>query len=85
MCAFERSEKGMDFFMEEKKNLEVVSGDGSNLSISQVYDHLNVAKPKSATEKPTDIVVPKETHKPSKDKENEDNTDDKEEKKEEEN
>lgn len=56
--------------MEEKKNLEVVSGDGSNLSISQVYDHLNVAKPKSAKEKPTCIVVPKETHKPSKDKKN---------------
>ena len=31
--------------MEEKKNLEVVSGDGSNLDISPVYDHLNAAKP----------------------------------------
>lgn len=69
--------------MEEKKNLEVVSGDGSNLSISQVYDHLNVAKPKSAKEKPTCIVVPKETHKPSKDKKNDNDTDDNDEKKEE--
>lgn len=56
--------------MEEKKNLEVVSGDGSSLDISPVYDHLNVAKPKSAKEKPTGIVVPKETNKNSKNKEN---------------
>lgn len=54
--------------MEEKKNLEVVSGDGSDLDISPVYDHLNVAKPKSAKEKPTCIVVPKETNKISKNK-----------------
>lgn len=47
--------------MEEKKNLEVVSGDGSNLDISPVYEHLDASKPKSAKEKPTDIVVPKET------------------------
>ncbi len=69
--------------MEEKKNLEVVSGDGSNLDISPVYDHLNVAKPKSAKEKPTGIVIPKETNKTSKD-EKEKNKD-KKEKKEEEN
>ena len=63
--------------MEEKKNLEVVSGDGSNLDISQVYDHLNVAKPKSAKEKPTCIVVPKETHKVSKDNKSNDDTENK--------
>ena len=45
--------------MDEKKNLEVVSGDGSNLDISPVYKHLKVAKPKSAKEKPTNIVIPK--------------------------
>ena len=38
--------------MEEKKNIEVVSGDGSNLEISPVYDHLNVSTPKSAEKKP---------------------------------
>lgn len=54
--------------MEEKKNLEVVSGDGSDLDISPVYDHLNVAKPKSTKEKPTNIVIPKETKKASKNK-----------------
>lgn len=46
--------------MGEKKNLEVVSGDGKSLNISPVYDHLNAAKPKSAKEKPTCIVIPKE-------------------------
>lgn len=56
--------------MEEKKNLEVVSGDGSDLDISPVYDHLNVAKPKSTKDKPTDIVIPKETKKTSENKEN---------------
>ena len=46
--------------MEEKKNLEVVSGDGKNLNISPVYEHLNAGKPKSAESKPTNIVIPKE-------------------------
>lgn len=52
--------------MGEKKNLEVVSGDGSSLDISPVYDHLNAGKPKSAKEKPTCIVIPKEKSKTSK-------------------
>lgn len=47
----------------EKKDLEIVSGDGSNLNISPVYEHLNATKPTS--KKPTDIVVPK-TIKPEK-------------------
>jgi hypothetical protein len=63
-------------FMEEKKNLEVVSGDGSELNISPVHDHLNAAKPKSATEKPTNIVIPKEK------KNNADSNDEKEKKEE---
>ena len=46
--------------MEEKKNLEVVSGDGSSLDISPVYDYLNASKPKSAESKPKNIVIPKE-------------------------
>ena len=45
--------------MDEKKNLEVVPGDGSNLDISPVYEHLNASKPKSAESKPTNIVIPK--------------------------
>lgn len=56
--------------MEEKKNLEVVSGNGKDLNISPVYDHLNVAKPKSTKEKPTSIIIPKETDRISKNKTN---------------
>lgn len=52
----------------EKKDLEIVSGDDSNLNISPVYEHLNTAKPKS--KKPKNIVVPKE-------KSDEDKTDEK--------
>ena len=51
--------------MEEKKDIEVVSGDGSNLEISPVYDHLNAGKPTSSDKKPTNIVVPKENTKDS--------------------
>ncbi len=54
--------------MEEKKNLEVVSGDGKDLDISPVYDHLNAGKPKSAENKPTNIVIPKEKKDKDKDK-----------------
>ena len=57
--------------MEEKKNIEIVSGDGSELDISPVNEHLNVGKPKPASEKPTNIVIPKEAHKPSKEKKKE--------------
>lgn len=45
--------------MEDKKDLQIVSGDGSNLDISPVYDHLNAVKPKSTKDKPKNIVVPK--------------------------
>ena len=43
---------------EKKKEIEVVSGDGSNLDISPVYEHINAAKPKNRDKKPTNIVVP---------------------------
>lgn len=46
--------------MDEKKNIEVVSGDGSNLDISPVYEHLNASTPKSSDEKPKNIVIPEE-------------------------
>ena len=54
----------------EKKDIQIISGDGSNLDISPVYDHLNAGKPKSNEKKPKNIVVPKETHKNTKDKKN---------------
>lgn len=52
--------------MEDKKNLELVSGDGSDLNISPVYSHLNESVPKSSEKKPKNVVVPKEL-KPKKD------------------
>ncbi len=52
--------------MEEKKNIEVVSGDGSNLDISPVYEHLNASTPKSSDKKPKNIVVPKKKSKQEK-------------------
>lgn len=44
--------------MEEKKPIEVVSGDGTNLDISPVYDHINEVTPKSHDKKPKNIVIP---------------------------
>ena len=43
-----------------KKEIEVVKGDGSNLEISQVYDHINAAKPQNKDKKPKNIIVPNE-------------------------
>ena len=45
----------------DNKKLEVVSGDGSNLDISPVHEHLTAGKPN--TKKPKNIVVPKESSK----------------------
>lgn len=42
----------------EKKQIEIVNGDGSNLEISHVYDHLNSGKPKCNDKKPKNIVIP---------------------------
>lgn len=43
-----------------KKEIEVVKGDGSNLEISQVYDHINAAKPQTKDKKPKNVIVPNE-------------------------
>ena len=61
--------------MDEKKNIEVVSGDGSNLDISPVYEHLNESTPKSSDEKPKNIVIPQEKPKKEEKKDNEKNED----------
>lgn len=44
---------------ENKKNIEIVNGDGSNLNISPVYEHLNSGKPKCNDNKPKNIIIPK--------------------------
>lgn len=43
---------------DNKKEIEVISGDGSNLDISPVYEHINAAKPKSKDKNPKNIIVP---------------------------
>ena len=44
---------------EEKKDIEVISGDGSNLDITPVYDHISGENRNTNKEKPKNIVVPK--------------------------
>lgn len=61
---------------EDKKKLEVVSGDGSNLEISPVYEHLNAGKPKTAEDKPKNIVIPKVNPSDKKKEEANENDDD---------
>ncbi|MCI8640348.1 MAG: hypothetical protein HFJ59_00485 [Clostridia bacterium] len=48
---------------ENQKNIEIVNGDGSNLDISHVSNHLNSSKPKCKNEKPKNIIIPKLTKK----------------------
>ena len=46
--------------VDNKKKIEIVDGDGSNLNISGVSEHLNAGKPKSSDDNPKNIVIPKE-------------------------
>lgn len=50
---------------EEPKKIEVVSGNGKELDISNVSTHLAIAKPKikNDNEKKKEIVIPKRTNK----------------------
>lgn len=42
---------------EERKDIQIVSGDGSELNISPVYEHISAGKPKP-TEHKEGIVIP---------------------------
>ena len=46
---------------DEQKKIEIVSGNGKNLDISEVSTHLAIAKPKfkDADDKKKEIVIPK--------------------------
>ncbi len=48
---------------ETPKPIKVVNGDGKELEISPVYDHLSIAKPKTSEEKNKKIVIPEEKNK----------------------
>lgn len=43
--------------MDKKKKIQIVTGDGKDLNISPVSQHLEVEKPK---EKKGNIIIPKE-------------------------
>lgn len=43
---------------EEKKEIKVVTGNGKDLEISPVYNHIKINKPTSR-EKKKDVVIPK--------------------------
>jgi hypothetical protein len=45
---------------EDQKELEIVNGDGSELEMSKVFEHLNVIKPKTKEkeEKKKKIIIP---------------------------
>ncbi|MCI8273265.1 MAG: hypothetical protein HFJ55_04195 [Clostridia bacterium] len=52
--------------MADKKEIEVINGNGTNLVISPVYDHINAAKPKNKDKNTKKIVIPTEIKKNSK-------------------
>ncbi len=41
------------------KDIQIVKGNGKDLNISPVYDHISTDKPKSTTKGNKNIVVPK--------------------------
>ena len=45
--------------MEDKENIQIVSGDGSTLDISPVYEHIEPEKP-NTNDRPRNIVIPVE-------------------------
>ena len=43
--------------MEKNKNIEIVEGNGKDLNISHVYDHIDIEKPKEKEKKK--VIIPK--------------------------
>lgn len=42
----------------DKKDINVVSGDGKDLNISPVYDNLDIQKPEEDTNTKKNIIIP---------------------------
>ena len=59
----DEKEKTTDELEEEKKNadIEIVSGDGKNLDISPVYDHIKIDRDqdKNDNDANKEIIIPK--------------------------
>ena len=51
---------------DNKKEIEIVNGDSSDLDISPVYEHIDAGKPKNQDNKPKNIVIPGEKKEDSK-------------------
>ena len=49
---------------EEKKDIEIVQGDGKDLNISPVYDHIKLDKPDNNSQKDKQEIVIPEKKKP---------------------
>ena len=43
---------------EKKKDIEVINGDGKDLDISPVYDHIKIDKSNNQPDKKQKIVIP---------------------------
>lgn len=56
----------------EKKEIEIVTGDGSELDISEVHDHLSSLRPKTNDKK--NIVIPEIKEENEETAENSDNS-----------
>ena len=41
------------------ENIEVIQGNGKDLDISPVYDHINDTEPQPSSKKPKNIIIPK--------------------------
>ena len=56
----EKKEESLEIEKEEQKEIEVINGDGSELDVSPVYEHLNAVKPKTKDEeeKKEKIIIP---------------------------
>jgi hypothetical protein len=62
MVIFKKVIKGVSVMSDEKnvskKDIEVINGDGSNLVMSPVYEHISAAKPKCKDKNPKNIIIP---------------------------
>ena len=61
----------------EKKDIEVITGDGENLDISPVYDHIKIDKPDVNRDRKKQIIIPnakEETDDDSDDTQDEENS-----------
>lgn len=56
---------------EKQKEIEIVTGDGSDLDISHVKKHLPIEKPKSSENTKKNIIIPNEKKSDTNNKEDE--------------